>query len=388
MAIDNINVGQELLNVPMGDMIRSMAFAIADSQWQLDKASIRVAELMSGQQLLRHPATGELMDTDGRPLKAVAMPDGRMVNPDVLQLTANDKGQITAEGNKEIEEAAKAYLQEEKQPLPSTDPPNYETEVDKYLAGISDAARRSIKEAAWKERKIGAKAAGEAEKRRELLREKAAAAPPVTPRVTDSRVFFGYTYMPERDAAGKIIYLNRKNPEDPDGDEIDVPQMIRVPKRVSMMELGFTPTFYQFVDTIIEVKLAIKKTRETVETRTTRETSTENTEKDLTVAETTKTRTSTGWHGWWWWGYHHSSEKTETKHKKVGKQETTRATSVDASYSSKYGYSVEGSSLLRTKLVPVPPPAILEDRIRQVMESELDYQEQVKAGLMVPRIGV
>ena len=41
---------------------------------------------------------------------------------------------------------------------------------------------------------------------------------------------------------------------------------------------------------------------------------------------------------------------------------------VDATYTSKYSYSAEGSSLLRTKLVPVPPPAILEERIRALIE--------------------
>ena len=33
MAIGGLNLGQELLNVPMGDMIRSIALAIADAQW-------------------------------------------------------------------------------------------------------------------------------------------------------------------------------------------------------------------------------------------------------------------------------------------------------------------------------------------------------------------
>ena len=40
-------IGQELLNVPMGDMIRQMAFAIADAQVQLDESSLRVVELMT-----------------------------------------------------------------------------------------------------------------------------------------------------------------------------------------------------------------------------------------------------------------------------------------------------------------------------------------------------
>jgi hypothetical protein len=47
-----------------------------------------------------------------------------------------------------------------------------------------------------------------------------------------------------------------------------------------------------------------------------------------------------------------------------------QTTQVDATYSSKYSYSAEGASLLRTKLVPVPPPAILEERIRGFMTLE------------------
>ncbi len=45
--------------------------------------------------------------------------------------------------------------------------------------------------------------------------------------------------------------------------------------------------------------------------------------------------------------------------------------SVSASYSAKYQYSAEGSSLMRTKLVPVPPPAILEERIRAMIAATM-----------------
>jgi hypothetical protein len=41
-------IGQELLDVPMGDMIREMAFAIAEAQMKLDENSIDVAEMMGG----------------------------------------------------------------------------------------------------------------------------------------------------------------------------------------------------------------------------------------------------------------------------------------------------------------------------------------------------
>jgi len=47
-----------------------------------------------------------------------------------------------------------------------------------------------------------------------------------------------------------------------------------------------------------------------------------------------------------------------------------QTTQVDATYSSKYSYTAEGASLLRTKLVPVPQTAILEERIRGFVEIE------------------
>jgi hypothetical protein len=107
----------------------------------------------------------------------------------------------------------------------------------------------------------------------------------------------------------------------------------RVAAKMSMLELGFSPTFYQFVDTIIEVKIAIKMTQDT--------------------------EFKTNW-----------SSRSELR-KSVGCSENSvQTTQVDASYSAKYGYSAEGSSLLRTKLVPVPAPAILEERIRGLLEAE------------------
>ena len=77
----------------------------------------------------------------------------------------------------------------------------------------------------------------------------------------------------------------------------------------SLIGAGFQPTFYQFTDTIIEVKMAISMNKST--------------EKAGSV-------TAKGGFGCF-------------------------SASVTASYSSKYSYSVEGSSLLRTKITPLPP---------------------------------
>lgn len=113
------------------------------------------------------------------------------------------------------------------------------------------------------------------------------------------------------------------------------------PELVSMMELGFTPVFYQFIDTLIEVKMAITVTRDS------------DTINKVKGNQTTVTANTVRYGGWF---------STSTM--------TVRSTPVDATYSTKYGYSAEGSSLVRTKMVPVPPPAILEERIRAVVAAE------------------
>lgn len=261
------SVGQELLNVPMGKMIRDMALAIAEAQFELDKSSIMVAEMMGGQRMLRDN-DGNLVDWDGTKLAA-----------------KRDSG-----GN-----------------------PVYDEDGD-------------------------------------LVYEDANG-----PRVVDSRVHFGYLYE-----------------EIPGATESDPVTLKRKPKLVSMMELGFTPTFYQFVDTIIEVKIAVKVTREVSYGYRYSNTTTTTTKKDIVEAQKTSS--------WSWsWGSSNLSGASY-KHKKVGETTRTVTSSVDASYQNKYGYSAEGSSLLRTKLVPVPVPAILEERIHEVMDAERAYLKRLHSG--------
>ena len=111
-------------------------------------------------------------------------------------------------------------------------------------------------------------------------------------------------------------------------------------EQLSLLELGFTPTFYQFVDTLIEVKVSLSMAR---------------------------TRDFSG--------------SVSSKSKAIGAASLpfavgagVRSTAVNASYAAKYQYSAEGSSLMRTKLVPVPPPAVLEERIRDVLEERKQEQ--------------
>lgn len=223
-------IGQELLNVPMGDMIRQMAFAIAEAQIKLDESSIQVAEMMGG-----------------------------------LKSVYDDKGNITFD---------------------------------------------------------------------------------------DSRVFFGYEHMSGKDAkafiAADSAYTGTPLEKEIEG--VANEAEVRVPTRMSMLELGFTPTFYQFVDTIIEVKIAIKITRE----------STYGTNTSDSLKITTDSKSSKGGGIFSFFGGSSSNNS----------RNTVQTSQVDASYQAKYGYSAEGSSLLRTKLSPLPPPPILEERIRRMMDAE------------------
>ncbi len=100
-------------------------------------------------------------------------------------------------------------------------------------------------------------------------------------------------------------------------------------EQYSLLGLGMVPTFYKFVDTVIELKI------------------------DISVnVENKNSGFSAG--------------------VKVG---FLRASMVGAAYSQKYQYSAEGSSVMRTKIVTVPPPAILEEIIRQELAPEPPEEE-------------
>lgn len=195
MANGKGTVGTELASAPIGELIRSMAMAVADAQFELDKSSLMVAEFMSGQRPLRDADTGQLVDQSGTPTG--------------------------------------------------------------------------------------------------------------DPVLVDSRIQFGYDYVDGR----------------------------RIPRLVSMMELGFVPTFYQFVDTVIEVKLALR----------------------LNKANAPSAASGGALPG-------------------RASQLIVSSTPVDAAYAASYGYNLELASVFKTKLVPIPPPATLEERLRQLVQAEANAQ--------------
>jgi len=64
----SMSVGQELLNVPFADMVRSLSLAIADGQLALDMNSIQVAQALAETELDADTvvmAIEETVDDDG-----------------------------------------------------------------------------------------------------------------------------------------------------------------------------------------------------------------------------------------------------------------------------------------------------------------------------------
>src|SRR5690606_13471998 len=96
--------------------------------------------------------------------------------------------------------------------------------------------------------------------------------------------------------------------------------------RYSLLDLGFTPTFYQFVDTLIELKMAISMQE--------------------SHDSSTSAKGKAGFLAW--------------------------SASVSASYAQKFQYTAEGSSLMRTKLVTVPTPIIFSERLKELSKNKAD----------------
>lgn len=116
-------------------------------------------------------------------------------------------------------------------------------------------------------------------------------------------------------------------------------------KLLSLLELGFTPTFYQFVDTVIEVKISISMKSETEQRTSSSSTS-------------MSSRASVSW-----WS---SSASVSAS-----------VSTVSASFAARTNYSAEGASLLRTKIVPLPPPAVLQERIRALLQDQKKVELEI-----------
>ncbi|WP_143569808.1 hypothetical protein [Tenacibaculum agarivorans] len=300
MFRDTPRIGQQLLDVPMGQMIEQMAMSIAKSQMALDSNSIEVAEMMGGLSPVKY-------EKDGK--EFINFKDSRVFF---------GKEKVSLAGavelyNANTDQAYKASIEEKIKD-------DTEAAYDKPVVDV-DVIPSSA----------SAKFTPDNQKNASVYYRETS--DPVKWYEYDPEASGGngaYKLMPDPPTASTTALMVKPGA---------VEKTLYLPQRLSMLELGFSPTFYQFVDTMIQVRIAIKFSREG--------------SSSYSYSRNTKSTDRSASFSW-------------RKGLKTNKTVTT--TQVNAEYSQKYSYSAEGSSLLQTKLVPIPPPAILEERIQQQME--------------------
>lgn len=114
-------------------------------------------------------------------------------------------------------------------------------------------------------------------------------------------------------------------------------------KEMPLLVYGINPTFYAFSETIIEVKMAITMSLEVA--------------RSISFGTTTKFENKTKFQASYKTGGLLGLLAGSGKASVENTTTVARTSTMNASYTSKFNFKVEGSSLLRTTLTPVPPPS-------------------------------
>ncbi|MCH2196138.1 hypothetical protein [Kordia sp.] len=290
----NPEIGQELLNVPMGQMIESMATSIANAQMALDSNSIEVAEMMGGLSPVKSTINGRefINFKDSR----VFFGKEKVQTSDAIDLY-----------NSNTDQAYRSAI------IAKINPTDIQ---DAYVTPVIDVNKDLTTDAATATYKPDDQNNADVHYR-------------------NGSSWYKYNASTKAyESASEPAKVPGKKMKNPSAEE----KTLYLPQRLSMLELGFSPTFYQFVDTIIKVSISIKFTREGSSS----------------------------------YQYQRNSKSTDRSasfswRRGLKTNKTVTTTQVNAGFSQKYSYSAEGSSLLQTKLVPIPPPAALEERVQQQM---------------------
>ncbi len=125
-------------------------------------------------------------------------------------------------------------------------------------------------------------------------------------------------------------------------------------EQLSMLEAGFTPSFYHFVDTILEMKMEINIREESSSSTNIKEKTSSKTSSNFNVSASA----SGSFFG----------AKVSASASYGGSSSSAYSKAVDSTSSQKFSQDLSASSLMRTKIVPVPPPELLLERIKILLE--------------------
>ncbi len=162
---------------------------------------------------------------------------------------------------------------------------------------------------------------------------------------------------------------------------VDVTKLMGVPgtvniggEKLSMLESGFLPSFYHFVDSILELKMEVKIREEQKSHLNYKDT------KKLGVSTDVKTEVGAKAKGSVGYGPVSGSVEASFKAHYQVKTEAVYTKSIDAGYSQQFSQELNASSLMRTKLVPKPPPELLVERVRILLDKlRKEAEDEVNA---------
>lgn len=146
---------------------------------------------------------------------------------------------------------------------------------------------------------------------------------------------------------------------------VEITKMMGVPgtvsiggEQLSMLEAGFVPSFYHFVDTILELKMEVSVREEQTSSLSASASQSGQTEAEAYGEFGMKMGVGVG------------VVNMEANAKAGFRSKTTSAHSrtVDAKHAQKYNQDLSATSSIRTKIVPVPAPELLVERIRILLE--------------------
>ncbi|MEP1032371.1 hypothetical protein [Ekhidna sp.] len=164
------------------------------------------------------------------------------------------------------------------------------------------------------------------------------------------------------------------------------------PDLISLVELGFTPNFYQFVDTILEINVSVTSQYEEEKEIVKSDIDSQSDEKVSQTQYAHQRNNNYSAYGYgrsWGYGYGYSrwgyggygygvsgGSNTNIKENTAQKTKTVKVNTVDASFSSKYGYEVAASSVIKTKIVPIPPPQVLEEAVQNAAKERKEWAKR------------
>lgn len=345
----NEPIGRELLNIPFGEIIREVAMGISEAQFELDKSSMLMAEQMSGQRVLREAATGEpILDANNAP----HMIDSRVFFGHQIveggtdaQITAI-KGRLGTVVSVNLSKGGSGYEASSTEvritggaPAANGTPAVARATVtagavtgiviENPGSGYTRTPTITIVDTRSPASGTGAKATATIDPTDKIIGFQVANPGTgylVTPDVRlEGGGGSGARAVATVDGTGKITRVDIADhgsgyTSAPTVTVVGTPSLL--PLKRSMIELGFSPNFYHFVDTVIEMKLALRVNR----------------------GETGRYQIS--------------------------------VSTVDANYASSYNYALEMATVVRTKIVPIPPPVVLEEQIRILIDQNRAAAEQ------------